>query len=474
MEAGALVAATEWLEIGDRATVLDGSAWGNVTNSGTGVVRIGTDAHVGSVWTKGLLDLRDRVTVHGNVVSATLSQGNQVSILGSVSTQLPSASDILRPAPSFANIGGAVSLEPNQQRTLGPGHYGSLSVKSGGQLHLREGAYSFANITVEPQAVIHVESNCSAVSVRNRGAFYFRGSVVEVGGNDAGVGISIVHESQQTAFVEAPFRGIILAPNAELVLSAHTHRGQFLARRLRIDADATVRSVEPFPADPAACGAATIAPLPTGVTEPLPDAAAPPLDGAADLDDFLNWYYFIRASQLAEAKGRISAVGSSAALVEAVIDRLEAARQADKIGRVVMLLSFLGAMSAPEAEDYLIGVVEEPMPNVPDDPPGDTGQFSPWDYEVAYRTKAMQVLHTMASVEGLAAVVSTAESHPAADLRHNAIALLVFAKDQAFRDGLKANLAPDDQHLVDRPHSAEDGDLQARIAAYTTEYGGAP
>lgn len=47
LEAGALVAATEWLEIGDRATVLDGSAWGNVTNSGTGVVRIGTDAHVG-------------------------------------------------------------------------------------------------------------------------------------------------------------------------------------------------------------------------------------------------------------------------------------------------------------------------------------------------------------------------------------------------------------------------------------------
>lgn len=126
-------------------------------------------------------------------------------------------------------------------------------------------------------------------------------------------------------------------------------------------------------------------------------------------------------------------------------------------------------MSAPAAEDYLLEVMTESVPNVADDPPGTTGNFSPFDYEIAYRAKAAQVLVSGGSAEATSAVLDVAKNHPVQELRRKAIGLLVFGKDAASREALKAELQPADRPFVTLPNSSEPGDLGARIAAYLAQ-----
>lgn len=130
-DAGALLYGADWVSVGDRASVGGAGQRAAIASSGSGTTVIGTDAHVGSIWSKGRVDVRDRASISGSVTSETgITVGNQVAISGStVVGSLGQLSSTIVALPALPVVGGYVNVEPGQVQVLAPGKYQSLAVK---------------------------------------------------------------------------------------------------------------------------------------------------------------------------------------------------------------------------------------------------------------------------------------------------------------------------------------------------------
>lgn len=234
----AALAATDWIEIGDRVVVGETA---DLVNSGGGTLRVGVDAVVGSVWSKGPIDLRDRATVKGTAKSETsIAKPSSAVVTGGHSTSPIGATlEVIVPAEELGASQGDVRLEPGQTRNLVPGAYGVLAIKQNSIVRLGSGTYLFKEIMGDSGSKIEVDSLCAPVKVHVQEKLIFRSNIQEVSGR-AGGGLAIAYSGPATAHVESAYKGTIFAPNAELILSSHIHEGRFFAKRLRVQPGATI------------------------------------------------------------------------------------------------------------------------------------------------------------------------------------------------------------------------------------------
>jgi Trypsin/Thrombospondin type 3 repeat len=246
------VMASRQLQLRDRSKLLAGSGYAGAGNGGTLAASIGNDAKLGSIISLGPVSLGARAQVNGFV----RSQGNI--------TRPPDATisgaQVTNATVALANLGafgvqfpdstlGDVRLEPNQTRTLAPGPYGTLSVKSQATVFLRSGTYSFDTVEIEPGGHLVADKQSGPVYIYVRVRLSHKGLI------DAGSGpisdLFIGYLGTDTAFIEAPFNGTIAAPLAKLVVGGTggtSHQGSFFARDIEVYPDVTVRLLAfPYP-----------------------------------------------------------------------------------------------------------------------------------------------------------------------------------------------------------------------------------
>jgi hypothetical protein len=471
MDAGAILAATTAVHVGDRVQIktASGTSFAPISNvaPGTGaanLTRLGTDAKTGSIWSSAKVDLRDRAHIYGALrTSATVTKGTNVVIdTGTITGPVGPTVNILEAFPTLTARGTTpITITSGQDRNLQPGSYGNVTVQNGGTLRLEADYYSFANVVIETGGKIVTKTGCTPATLQARTGFTFRGTVLEDGGNDPGIGLVVRYEGTVTSNVETAFRGIILAPAAEVNLGARSHEGRFYAKTVRLQADAAVKDfVAP---SYEACGAG-LNPNTVVTTEPI--GPAPPLTTVAELDDFLDWFMLITNAEKAEAEAKIQGVLTGSGIREAVIQRFETARQAHDPGRALMLLGLLGGMRDPAVGPFLVSLVNRAIPYTPVPNSEDS---TPYDEEVGYRRLALFILNQKGGTTSKAAVTDAALHHAVPQLRSAAIKALKHGATQAELDALHAQIQPGDEFYFDLP-AKSDPNFDAKLEEFRTKY----
>ena len=459
------------MELGDRVVLGETGAFGAASNVGSGVLRVGTDAKIGGLWSAGPVDLRDRAHIYGDVKAPQVWKGNGVTIDGSTASSPGDVAPIDIDAFELPQSGGDINLEPDTKRVLAPGSYGTLSVKSRARLVLGAGDYSFASVHIEPQGKIVLKAGCPKTRIESRQALFFRGYINPKTSDGAEAAPSFVHRGTQAAHIEAPFRGEVLAPNAEVILSSHQHAGRVFAKQVRIQAGGSLVTLDGL----AELCLVESPKVPTLVPAEL--TPAPELDGVDSLDPFLDWYYRINPSQIPTVRLRMAAVKSDAELLDAILQRFDEARADRQQGKALMLLSLIGSFSLPDAETYLLTLLAEPLPgeleyptppSSDDEPSVQLSTSKAW-VEFGYRRKAMTIFKAKKSVNGIAAVRSIALGHEASAMRNAAVGILVAGATQQEKESLRNDLAEEDRHLVDLPAHRQE-DFHAALADYLQKY----
>jgi len=249
------------LRIDDRARVINEAGGGaRVVQAAQGLqvpyaTRVGVDARVGNVDAASALLLSDRAAVQGTIrtLRPVLYQNQSTTtVTGGILVGEAARAQMF--APNF--FGWIVSfdlanrpdvtLAPGGSATLPPGNYRNLAVKAGGVLTLSPGNYFFESMSVEPQAVLRLQGNNTAVvHVRQQG--FFRGLVQQA---SPGVQtLAIVYLGTQSLAIGSTFQGTIVAPRAEINcdVGAAEIRASLWARSVVLHQGATVRLMNQNP-----------------------------------------------------------------------------------------------------------------------------------------------------------------------------------------------------------------------------------
>jgi hypothetical protein len=227
------------LLIDDSVVVTSAQSGGSadLVNAGPAQTNIGSAASVSNVTSRGLITLRDRAHVNGNIVTsqASITKQNGIVITGTVTTKatltLPSLSSC---AISFPTLGAPVTVAPGASATLAPGAYGDTSIQSRATLKLSSGTYYLASIDLEPQARIVLDQTAGPVVLVVKNSIIERGQFVSPSGAPASV--LLFYSGTNAARLETAFQGTVIAPNAFLGLAASgvTYAGSFFAKDVEV------------------------------------------------------------------------------------------------------------------------------------------------------------------------------------------------------------------------------------------------
>ncbi len=213
--------ATERLWVGDQARIEEpGGAFSEVENMGSAATEIGASAKVGSVTSVASVFLRSNATVEGDVTTeGTITKQNDVTVSGveTAAADLPPASSMNWPGPPTDASQGPVMLEPDTSRTLTPGAYGQVSVKTGATLTLEGGVYRFGSLdALELGSVLVANTDAEPVTLYVEGSVTVRGAIVDTAMD--GSGALIVMLGTGWATLESPFHGTLVAPYGTISL----------------------------------------------------------------------------------------------------------------------------------------------------------------------------------------------------------------------------------------------------------------
>jgi len=235
---GVAIAATDTLKVADRASAVS-PLTGLVSFTSTGTVQtdIGTDTKLGTVVSQSAIAIRDRSKLSGDAQSAgDISLINGATVSGTVKrftaiTPLQTFSWTV----TFPTPGAPINLEPDTSQTLSPGSYGDVTVKSRSTLRLNPGTFFVNSFSIEPQATIAVDGGPVTLYVGT--TMNFKGTI-SAGAQDASFLVGVAGTG--TVFLETPFTGTIVAPNATIRFATVTgtgYTGQFFGRGIDIQPD---------------------------------------------------------------------------------------------------------------------------------------------------------------------------------------------------------------------------------------------
>ncbi len=236
-----------------------------VANTGTGQVSIGVTATTGNVLTEGSVFLASRANVQGSIQAAgTLNEQPPVTVTGTITTGAhvplpagPTLAGIIFPSP----LGAPIDLEPGAVRSLAPGTYTSIAVKSRAVLTLSTGVYFVGSLDLEPQAFLDLNQAAGPVQLYVQSSIIDRGQIQSISGTAGGFVLGYAGKS--TFFVQSPFlAGTLIAPNADVVISSlgsNAFTGELFAQSYEVQPDATVTCDTTGSAQPGASSPLSVA-----------------------------------------------------------------------------------------------------------------------------------------------------------------------------------------------------------------------
>lgn len=135
-----------------------------------------------------------------------------------------------------------------------PGAYGKFNIHDRNRVLLSSGTYFFDSFNTESQAQILVNKTSGPIVIYVRNSFSYKGAFVENGGP---VGqVLVAYSGSSDAFLQAPFVGTMVAPNATIKLERPTsaqHRGSFFGRAVEVAAGLHTVLHLPFDFDVLTC-----------------------------------------------------------------------------------------------------------------------------------------------------------------------------------------------------------------------------
>lgn len=247
----ALVAAGR-LRIEDRVQVQNqNGGLASVANAGSQTTTLGALSQVQDIISHGSVELRNDATVFGDLTtSGTLQVQGGAQVLG---TSNPGAPGLIPSVqePFTVDFGGIsqgdVHVDPPSGpgegvRSLSPGRYGRVTIKSGNRLELSSGTYHFDEFSLEPQTRIVLNDAAAPVYVNIRDQFHYKSRIESATGGHPAIRIAYVGSNSIT--LETIFRGTLMAPHASVRLaSSHPelrHVGAFFAKDIEVSPDVVI------------------------------------------------------------------------------------------------------------------------------------------------------------------------------------------------------------------------------------------
>jgi hypothetical protein len=242
--ASVFMSASDRLQIDDRVTLAQAGQLPMVAGLGSRGVEVGAGVQAFSNITSGAsVFLRSSAHVRGSVTAAgaITKQQADVRIDGQSRPNTPVSIQTVSFDVAFPGAtNGPVTVGPDGPLvTLAPGAYGRFDLRSRGRVSLRTGTYYFDSFNSEPQGEIQLNGAPIYVYVKN--SFTYKGGFRRISGDDGQILIGYFGSSE--AFLQAPFVGTIVAPNAAIALhrpDGGRHRGTFFGKTIEAFSDSAI------------------------------------------------------------------------------------------------------------------------------------------------------------------------------------------------------------------------------------------
>lgn len=243
--------ASNLLDIEHDVTIRDaaGTGYGSIGNAGTFLTDVDHDSHVGNISSRAPVQLGLHAHVHGFIRTAsTVSGKSGADITGPVIENavviLPDL--VLKVAFPSTNKGQLV-VGINKQATAAPGYYTKIDVELGATLNVSSGVYFCDDFDLDDGAKIVVNASQGPIFFYVKNTFTFNGAFVDSAGGFPNVFVGYV--GSLTIFLNKPFSGTLVAPNAKIDLqtvASPGHAGAFHAKDVEVDPNNTIQH-HPFP-----------------------------------------------------------------------------------------------------------------------------------------------------------------------------------------------------------------------------------
>ena len=238
------MSASDRLQIDDRVKLAESGQLPEVAGLGTSGLELGAGTQAfANVKSGSIAVLRASSHVYGSLraVGDVQLQQTDVKVDGgytkfTVVEKATTTLDVTFPSttvvPKSAGPDGPVV-------PIDPGAYTTLDVRSRGKVQLRAGTYYFDSLSTEPGAEIQLVG--APIYLYVKSSFTFKGGFKRISGQDGQ--ILVGYQGTTTAYVEAPFVGTFVAPNATLELrrpASGQHKGAFFGKKIEAFSDSAI------------------------------------------------------------------------------------------------------------------------------------------------------------------------------------------------------------------------------------------
>jgi hypothetical protein len=184
-------------------------------------------------------------TISGDVVASkavAVSQGAKISgkVIQSSTTTVPYPIQWSTTNPGDSQ--GPILLAGNASSAPSPGVYDAITVREGSTLYLRSGRYFLSGLEIAADAHLVLDSRHGPVFVYLSSGFTFLGHEQ---GADAGLPeLFVGYVGVNDAVVKAPFTGVLLAPEADILVGGAVgavHHAAFYGKNVHVDAGQTIK-----------------------------------------------------------------------------------------------------------------------------------------------------------------------------------------------------------------------------------------
>ena len=235
-----VVASKTSIDIGSN-TRLDGAL-----GSQSGSVILRDEAYVGKTVVGGDAQLKNGVQVNGDLRSA-----GEISLKrdSSVSGIIEDHAKIVQQAVTWSaevpsTSAGNVVLEPRELRDLPPGRYGIVTMTPGSQLVVHSGAYAFEKLIIQPDSTLIVDDTEGAVQLHVGGTFIYTGRIQPTLLNRSPQ-LVIVYHGTRLMQMHTAFKGVFVAPSAEVVINSGSkeggHEAMFYGKQVLVQPKTVIR-----------------------------------------------------------------------------------------------------------------------------------------------------------------------------------------------------------------------------------------